>query len=72
MKRIFASLLVALFLSATTGLVFAETAAAPVTTPVAKTMKHKKAGKAGKVTKGKKVKKEKEAAPVESTTPVAK
>ena len=70
MKKIIASLMVALFLGSTTGLVFAEDAAAPAAAPVAKTMKHKKIVK---IKKTKKVKKEKDAAaPAESTTPVAK
>ena len=55
MKKLIAALMTVLFLGST-GLVLADTAA-PSTTPVAKTMKHKK------VKKVKKVKKTKEAAP---------
>jgi len=63
MKKYIAALMTVLFLG-TTGLVLADEAAAPATTPVAKVMKHKK---------GKKMKKTKKtAAPAASTTPVAK
>ena len=65
MKKLIVALMTVLFLGSTTGLVLADTAA-PATTPVAKTMKHKK------VKKVKKVKKMKEAAPAASTTPAAK
>jgi hypothetical protein len=73
MKKLIVTLMAILFLASTTGLIFAEEAATPAATPVAKVMKHKKAVKVAKVKKAKKVKKEKEAAaPAESTTPVAK
>ncbi len=64
MKKYIATLMTVLFLGST-GLVLADEAAAPATTPVAKTAKHKKPKKA------KKVKKE-AAAPAASTTPAAK
>jgi len=63
MKKYIAALMTVLFLG-TTGLVLADEAAAPATTPVAKVMKHKK---------GKKMKKMKKTeAAAASTTPVAK
>ena len=64
MKKFIATLMTVLFLGSTTGLVLAE-GSTPATTPVAKTMSHKK------VKKIKKVKKTK-TAPTTSTTPVAK
>lgn len=65
MKKFIAALMTVLFLGSTTSLVLAQ-GSAPASTPVAKTMSHKKAKKL------KKVKKTKTAAPVTSTTPVAK
>jgi len=64
MKKLIAALMTVLFLGSTTGLVLAQ-GSSPASTPVAKTMSHKK------VKKLKKVKKTK-TAPVTSTTPVAK
>jgi len=63
MKKFIAALMTILFLGSTTSLVLAQ-GTAPATTPVAKTMSHKKAKKIKKVKKMK-------AAPVVST-PVAK
>ncbi len=64
MKKFIAALMTVLFLGSTTSLVLAQ-GTAPASTPVAKTMSHKKAKKIKKVKKTK-------TAPVASTTPVAK
>lgn len=66
MKKLFAVLMTVLFLGST-GLVLADEATTPSTTPVVKTLKHKKAKK---VRKAKKMKAT--AAPVVSNTPAAK
>ena len=66
MRKLFAVLMTVLFLGST-GLVLADEATTPSTTPVVKTMKHKKAKKARKAKKMKTT-----SAPAASTTPVAK
>ena len=63
MKKLIAALMTVLFLGST-GLVLADEAAAPASTPVAKTMKHKKHKKSKKVKKTE--------APAVSTTPTSK
>jgi len=64
MKKLIATLMTVLFLGSTTGFVLAQ-GSSPATTPVAKTMKHKKVKKVKKVNKTK-------TAPAASTTPAGK